>query len=118
MQKKPTEEFVGAECHLPLLVAMCIVFPPEGHHAVSEGDQPVIRDCYAVGIPGQVLQNVFRTSERLLRINNPFAVPQLAKKLSEQLGLTEVPKGAVELELFSTEHTLQAVTELAPKHAA
>ena len=118
MQKKPPEEFLGTECHLPLLVATCIVFPPEGHHAVGEGDQPVIRDCYTVGIPSQVLQNMFRTSERLLRINNPFAIPQLAKKLSEQIGLPEVSKRAVKLDLLSAQQKLQIMTELAPKHAA
>jgi hypothetical protein len=118
MQEKPTEEFVGTECHLPLLVAVCVVFPPERHHAVSEGDQPVIGDSYAVSVPSQVLQNMFRTSKRLFRIHNPLPIPQLAEELTEQLGLTEVPKRAVEPKLLSAEQTLQAVAELASKYAA
>jgi hypothetical protein len=71
MQQEPSQEFVNSESHLPLLVPMGIVFPAERDLAVLEGDQAMVRDGDAMGVTGQVVEDVFGSAERRLGINDP-----------------------------------------------
>jgi hypothetical protein len=50
---------------------MSIVLPQESDLAVREIDQPVVGDGDAMGIAGQLLQNMLRPTKGPLGINNP-----------------------------------------------
>ena len=58
MQQEAAQEFHGVEGHRAEPVSALIVFPPEGHLAILQGYEPLVGDGDAVGITGEVLQDV------------------------------------------------------------
>ena len=80
VQEESPQEFVGGEGHLLLLVPMGIVFPAERDLAVLEGEQAMVGDGDAMGVTGQVVEDVFGSAEGWLGINDPV----LSKQGTEQ----------------------------------
>ena len=52
--KEPTEEFFGTDLHFALLVTVCAIFPAEGNLLIVVGEQAMITDGDAMGIPSQI----------------------------------------------------------------
>ena len=71
MEQKSAQELIGVECHQPLFAAMGVVLPAEGHIAVDEVDQPVVGDCHPMRVAGQIVENVLRSAEGWLGIDDP-----------------------------------------------
>jgi hypothetical protein len=61
VEQVATQELVRRYRHDLLLVAVCVVSPAERDQAVVEGDEAMVGDGDAVGISGQVVQNLFRS---------------------------------------------------------
>ncbi len=59
-----------------LFVLVRIVFPAERDLAIGEVDDPVVGDGDTMGVAGQVLQNMFRSAEWPLRIDDPVLTKQ------------------------------------------
>src|SRR5258706_9449443 len=80
MKENPPQELVCRYGHLPLLVAVRVILPPEGDLIVLKGDQAMIGDRHAMRVAGQIVEHVIRPPER------PFGVdhPVLAKKRSQE----------------------------------
>jgi hypothetical protein len=76
VKQKTAEELVDREAHRPLLVAVGGVSPTECNVVIGEGKQPAVGDGDAVGVGAKVAQNVFRTTERWLGINDPVVAEQ------------------------------------------
>ena len=66
--EKAAQEDLMGECHRSALVVMSVVLPAECHVDVSKIHESVVGDCDAVSVSGQIVQNVFGTTERPLRI--------------------------------------------------
>jgi uncharacterized protein GlcG (DUF336 family) len=73
MEQEAAQELMRRDGHDLLLVAMRVVSPTEGDAAIAQGDKAMIGDGDAVGISGQVAQNLFRPAERRLGIDHPIA---------------------------------------------
>ena len=51
-----------------------VVLPVERDLAVLQVDQPLIADRHAVGVPGQVLEHLFRSSQGRLGVHDPLGL--------------------------------------------
>ncbi len=60
VEHQPPQELDGLQCQGAQAVAVRIVLIAEGHLAVLQGHEPVVRDGDAMRITGQVLQDVLR----------------------------------------------------------
>jgi len=112
------QEFVGGEGHLALLVAMGVVPPAKSNLAVLEGDQPMVGDGHAMGVTGQVMQDIFGTAERRLGINHPILTEQGTHQSAEQLRIAKRRLVSVKSELPLRESPPEARHKLASKHPA
>ena len=71
MQQETAEEFLGRNRHQPLLAFARVIFPAEGHFAVCKIDDPMVGYGDAMRVTSQILQDVFRSSERAFGVNDP-----------------------------------------------
>jgi hypothetical protein len=75
-----------------------VVFEAEGDRGVIDVKQPVVRDGDAVGVPGEVLQDVLGTVEGWLCVDDPVGTAGIAEELLEGLGPPVAGESSVELE--------------------
>ena len=66
-----SEELFSGKRHLPVLVAVSVIFPAEGHPTVVEGQQTMARDSDPVRVACKVLQYVFWPTEWFLGVHHP-----------------------------------------------
>jgi hypothetical protein len=84
VEHQPPQELDGIQGQGAQAVAMGIVFVAEGHLAVFQGDEPMVGDGDAMGIPGEVLEDVLGVCHGLFGVHDPLLVTQ---------GGIEVPPG-------------------------
>ena len=116
MQEKTAEELIGGKGHLPLLIAVGVILPAEGHFFAVKAQQTMVADCNAVGITSEIVQNVLRSAEWRLGIYDPILPTQLVEKSSKLIRITEVLQASTEDELALLKGDLQAFPELAAKY--
>ena len=75
------------------------VSPAETNVAVDQIHQSAIRDGDAVGIAAKVTQNVFRTTEGRLGIDDPVLAEQCSEPGCEDAWFGEPSELAMELEI-------------------
>jgi hypothetical protein len=117
IEKAAQEDLMG-EYHRAPLVVMSVVLPAKRHVGVSKIDKSVIGDCDAVRVPGQIVQNVFGTTEGAFRIYHPVFAKQRPQKSPEGGLLRQRKACAIESELLPAEGALQPSHKLATKDAA
>ena len=71
MDQEATDELVGLKGHRLLTIAISVILPAEADLAVVHGHQAVVGDGDTVGIPPDIIEDLFRPSERPLRIDHP-----------------------------------------------
>ena len=71
VQQESPDELLGREGHFAFLVAMSIVPPTECDLIAVEGNQSKIGDGHAMGVAPEVTENLFRTTEGRLGIDDP-----------------------------------------------
>src|SRR5580700_6432901 len=71
VQQEPTKELFATDRHRALPTSASVVLPPEGHLAVSNVDQPVIRNGHSVCVACKVMKNMFWPSERPFGVDHP-----------------------------------------------
>jgi hypothetical protein len=54
-----------------------LIIVPEADHPVLEVEQAGVADRRAMGVPGQILQDLFGTAERRLGVDDPVGVSGL-----------------------------------------
>ena len=72
VKQEAAQELMGGNGHDLLLAAVSVVSPTEGDAIVFEVQETMVGDGDAVGVAGQVLENVFRSAERRLGIDDPI----------------------------------------------
>ena len=96
---------------------MRIVFPSERDLAVGKVDDPVVGDGDAMCIARQVVEDMFRPSERSLRVDYPVQAKQRAQKSMEGFLLAEAFEASRKQELAVTKSLLEPGDKLAAKDA-
>ena len=76
VHKESTDELVARDCHQTLFVAVSIIPPTERDIVAIEGNQSVIRDGDAVRVASEIPEDLLRSAECRLRINNPVLTKQ------------------------------------------
>ena len=97
---------------------MGVVLAAESDLAVLERDQAMVGDGDAMGVTGQVVQDIFGTAEGRLGVNDPILTEQGTDQSTEQLRIAKRLLVSVKSEFPLLEGPLQARHKLAPKHAA
>jgi hypothetical protein len=78
--QETAEKLFLSQGHRSPLVAMCVVFPEERHVGVGEIDEPMIGDRDTMSVSGQIVQNMFGTTEGALGIDHPVFSKEGAEK--------------------------------------
>ena len=65
------------------LLAMGIVSPAEGDAIVLEGHEAMVGDGDAMGVAGQVVENLFGTTEGWFGVDDPFLLAKLPEEVAE-----------------------------------
>lgn len=85
VHEEAANELASRECHgLPALGSFdAIVLVSERDAAVADGHEPTVRDRHAMRVAREIAQNLRRSSERRLAVDDPLGVPQRAEKALE-----------------------------------
>jgi hypothetical protein len=86
VQEETAQELMGANGHDLLLATVCIVSPAKRYAFVLEGHEPMVGDGDAMGIAGQVVENMFGTAEGWLGVDDPVLPEQLPEEIGEAAG--------------------------------
>ena len=76
VKQKPPKELLGGYSHQPLFVLVRIIFPAEGDFAVGKVHDPVIGNGDSVSVAGQIVENMFGSSEGTFGIDYPILAEQ------------------------------------------
>ena len=71
MEQEAAKELMGWQSHEPLLVAVRGIAPSEGDVAIGESKQPAVGDGDAMSIGAEITQQMFRSAEGPLGIDDP-----------------------------------------------
>ena len=72
VQQEAAQKLVGGNGHFALFVAVRVVLPTERDRLAIEGDQSVIGDGDAMGVPRQVMQQVIGAAEWRFGVDDPL----------------------------------------------
>lgn len=115
VEKESSEELDGVESHGALTTALGVVLVAEADFAVVDAEQSLVGDGDPVGIAGEVFEDLPRSTERRLSINDPVFVTQGFEQSLPGFGMLEVAKSTVELKLFVLEGVVQVSEKLSSK---
>lgn len=85
---------------------------------IVEGDEVMVRDSDAVGISGQVVQNLLRSTAGRLGVDHPVVDEQSLEEAEERCVRGEMLERAVELEFAAPEQIFEVLGKLAAEDAA
>ena len=83
------EELVRRKGHLPLLVAMSVVLPAEGHVLAIEGQQAVIADRHTMRISPEIVKHLSGSAKCGLRVHNPVLLEERIDKSGQMLWILQ-----------------------------
>jgi hypothetical protein len=97
VDEEASQELVCRDNHDLLLATASVVLPEEGDALFLERQETMVGDGDAVSVAGQIVENVFRSTEGLLGIDNPLLGEELAQELAEALRSGKLLERAVNL---------------------
>jgi hypothetical protein len=71
MQQEAAQELWRLDGHHSLVMAMGIISPAESDLVVGEGDQAMVGDGDAMGVAGEIAEDMMRAPERGFGIDDP-----------------------------------------------
>jgi hypothetical protein len=92
VDQESAQELIGGNGHDPLLVAVRVVFPAKRDSIILEGDESMVRDRDTMRIAREVVQNMLRTTERWLGVDDPVLSEKLSEKSAKTARLGETPE--------------------------
>jgi hypothetical protein len=76
VEQEAADELDRVESHDAAAVVMSGISPAKAHLSVVEAEQPPVGDGHAVGVAGQVLEDMFRSAEWRLGVDHPISPTQ------------------------------------------
>ena len=92
VDQESAQKLIGGNGHDPLFAAVCIVLPAKRDSAILEGDESMAGNRNAMGIARQVVQNMLRTTEGRLGVDDPVLLEELSEKSAKTAWLGETPE--------------------------
>jgi hypothetical protein len=83
VDEEASQKLIRGNGHNLLLAAVGIVSPAERDAIVFQGHEAMVRNGDAVGVAGQVVENMFGAAERWLGVNDPVLLAELPEKVAE-----------------------------------
>ena len=117
MEQKPAQKFLGVDGHQSLLAAVRIIFPAKRHLTIGNIDNPVIGDGDTMRVAGQIMENMFGSSEWPFGVDDPV-IAQRPEKGMESFLFCQRFQIAREMKLSEAERAFETGDELAPKDTA
>ncbi len=90
VDQEAAQELICGDRHDLLLAAVRIVFPAKRDPIILERHQSMVGDGDAVRIAGEIVQNMFRTSEGWLGVDHPVFAEEESQERVESAGLSKV----------------------------
>jgi hypothetical protein len=118
VKQESAQELIGGNGHDLLLAAVSIVSPAEADAIVLEGHETMVGDGDAVGVAGQVVENMFGATEGWLGVDHPVLLVEFGEEVAECARRGKLPKRALELEPVVFEQFTKPRPELAAEAAA
>ena len=97
MEQEAAQELVHGQAHDALPVAMRGVSPAEADLALSEGNEPPVDDADPVGVGAEIAQNVLRSAEGPLGVDDPVVTEETPEPGSEAAWLCQRCEMALEV---------------------
>ena len=79
VKQEAAQELMSGNGHDLLLAAVGIVSPAEGDAIVFEGHEPMVGNGDAMGVAGQVVENMFGAAEGRLGVDDPVLSERVAR---------------------------------------
>jgi len=79
VEQEASQELIHRESHEPLFVAVRGIAPAEGDVAMGEGDEPGVGDGDAMGVGAEIAQDMLRSSEGWLGVDDPVVTEEQAQ---------------------------------------
>jgi hypothetical protein len=117
VQKEATQELLRRQGHALFLISMGVILPEERNLVVVKGQEAVVADGDAVGVGGQISEDMVRATKRPLGVNDPLLAKEWPQECVKGLFLFEGLESSVEGELTVTKSLLQAGDEFAAEDA-
>ena len=83
MEQETPQKLLGGHSHQPLFALVRVVLPAKSDLAVDKVDDPVVGNGDAMRVAGQIMENVFGSSEWPFSVNNPVVTKQRSQKSME-----------------------------------
>ena len=115
VKQEATDELVMGQSHDLVLVVVPIVLPVEANETVNVVDQAAVRDRYTVRIAAQVSQDLLRSAEGWLGVDDPFDVFESGKMLVKGVRLSEVSEVTEEAQYTCVKGVCQSLEKQASK---
>ena len=115
MLKKTSEKLFTRESHRPFLVVILVIPPTEADLGLVDGKKPVIGDRHAMGITGQILQDMFWTAKGRLRVDHPVLHRQVVQKCCERFFIGKWETLPMEYEMLMLKGVFQTFHKLVAK---
>jgi len=96
VQEESPEKFDGADRHRPRLMAVPVVLPLKRDGAVSDVEDPMIRDGHPVRVAREVLQHMLGFPEGWLGVHDPVVPKESSQERAERGRLGQRVKTAWE----------------------
>lgn len=78
--KKAAQKFLASQGHGAWFVVVRVVLPSEGDFRFADGENAVIGNSHAMGIPSQIMQDMVWSAKRWLGVDHPFFSKQGAQE--------------------------------------
>src|SRR5260370_25340374 len=75
-EQEPPQKLLGGDGHQALLAVVGIIFPAKSDLAIGNVDNPMVGDSDAMRVPGQIVEDVLRSSEWPLGVDHPVVPKQ------------------------------------------
>ena len=89
MKQEAPQKLLGGHSHQPLLAFVRIVLPAESDVAIGKVHDPVVGNGDAMGVAGQVMENMFGPAEGPFGLDHPILTEQRPKKSMEGFPLAQ-----------------------------
>ncbi len=88
MQQETADELLCVQRHQFHLIAMSVIPPTEGNLAILQGEKPVVRDSYTVGVSSEIIKHFFNASKGWLGIDYPILpIARIQKRFAWSWGM-------------------------------
>ena len=89
MQEEAAQELIERKGHQFVLIVVRRIAPTKGDLVVGQRYQSMVGDGDAVRIAGEIVQNMFRTSEGWLGVDHPVFAEEESQERVESAGLSK-----------------------------